>query len=312
MREINLRFFLSFLGTSLLAVGVIFLPRHFSQRLDQSNFDQVHLRETDQFSFLETADGDLLDIVSALQKISSDTVTLVSSVADPGKTNSELIDEVFFQVLDAKEMYPWIYTDVFYETNSDYTAKNMGGDDESFMAAFGSDYVKYARYYSLIYPSDEDSNVKCLMNFWLLRYSDEKNFDYYLMVDAKTYQIYYAEIYNEFTELLYQSNKESLIEVSDIKLNSKVEKIEQNYSSELFYDTGVMSSVGCQKYYQADDAKFVYQGYGNRKISMTVLTFGQTSVYIEESMMSNISRIGYHGISVGFNNLSEKVHRLMN
>lgn len=302
MRELNLRFLLSFLGTVLLAVGVIFLPRHFSQRLDQANLDQVHLRETNQFSFLETEDGDLLDIVSALQKISSDTVTLVSSVADPGKTNSELIDEVFSQVLEAKEMYPWIYC----------TAQNMDVQDERFMKAFGQDYVKYARYYSLIYPSDEDSNIQCLMNFWLLRYSDEKNFDYYLMVDAKTYQIYYAEIYNEFTELLYQSNKESLIAVSDIKADSKVEKIEQNYNSELFYDTGVMSSVGCQKYYQADDAKFVYQGYGNRKISMTVLTFGQTSVYIEESMMSNISRIGYHGISVGFNNLSEKVHRLMN
>ena len=167
----------------------------------------------------------------------------------------------------------------------------------------------FARNYSLTYTADTETNSREMLNFWYLRFSDGKTFDYYFIVNAVTYQIYYAEIYNQYTdyaakaaELLYFSDG-TTAEIPEVKIKSIVPEDLYNkfywYQQDLYY-------LGCMEYYQPDDAKLIYGSMTNNKLSIVVLNYGNEAVYIEQLCMQD-NAFPYRGFSIGLQNLGSNL-----
>lgn len=310
MRARNRIFLLSLLGTVFLAAGIIFLPRYFSRRLDEASMNQVQLLTSEHFSFLEPGNGSISETAAIFQKTGTDNISLISSTTEPGKINTEMTEAVYEQAMIASELglLPWIGS-LGYQFAYEY------GLDELPLDYWG-DQIRYARYYSLIYSSEEDSGIKRLLNFWALRYSDGKSFDYYFLVDAQSYQIYYMEIYNEYTETIYRYYA---------ALYGKTLQLDQNEEYAFAKDVGSiydwnnftfwtvdLFGNGCEVYYNADDLKSVNQNGDDGGLALVSLTYyNDATVYIEESLISDPGINEYHGISVGFNKLKDKIHRML-
>lgn len=293
------RFWLSLFGTVFLAAGVIFLPRYISRSIDMRALNQVEGSRRGEFSFLEQGSNDLSDAVRAFRNLGTNTenLTLITAVEEPIQINEELLNEVYVQAMTAYEygMLPWIL--------SGYIEYDESGESESWESWI--DQAQFARYYSLTYESEENPNKKELLNFWYLRFSDLQSFDYYFIVNAVNYQIYYAEIHNATAEMMLEEER---------ALNREL-YTERGYISESAY-MGMMFAQGCMEYHQSMGAgimefDFVNQNNLYQKLGIAILyPEGGTPIYIEKSESNRKDTHMYRGICVGFQDLIRWVRLL--
>lgn len=308
-------FWLCLTGTILLAAGIVFLPRYLSRGLDMSMLNRVELAERENFSFLEQSSNGILENARAFRYLDSaeDTLMLISSYDESAKINSDLLEAVYDQAMSAADlgMLPWIGAYGY-----DWTM-NLGLEPEPY--EYWADRVRFARYYSLTYASESGSNTKEMLNFWYLRFSDGKTFDYYFLVNAATYQIYYAEIYNQLTDL-FVVYSETFGTVSDMDTGNAAvyEKAVQEQSEAYVYDANMeevywssenLFAIGSMLYYEANAYKYVGGQNLNNKLSLIVLNFGERTVYIEQLAMPE-NTFPYRGIGVGLQNLGASAQKL--
>lgn len=292
MRMNDHRFWLCLAGTVLLAAGVIFLPRHISRSLDKNTWDQVEISKREDFSFLEQGSNELLDAFRAFRHLDAEgtELTLITEIREPDQISEELLNEVYIQAMSASEygMIPWIgerYTEV---TDAAVSGVYVESDDLlEIKWRSWTDDVRFARYYSLAYESEENPNKKELLNFWYLRFSNLVSFDYYFIVNAVNYQIYYAEIHNTFAHRLLDENDH----VPD----------KEAISVEL----GGIFTEGCLQYYDFFEYDFVSQKDLYQKLCIAILYAEEhtTPIYIEESEADRKDPDMYRGICVGFQDL---------
>lgn len=317
MRTWNKFFWLCLTGTVLLTVGVVFLPRYFSRSLDKRNLNLVEVAGRDEFSFLEPSNNGVLANERAFRNLtySGDNLTLITSIEEPIRMNSELLDEVYNQAMSAAEygMLPWIGGKYYkYESPS---IKNV------YRYNYWAEEAKFAKYYSLTYSSEDNPNNTEMLNFWYLRFSDDVNFDYYFIVNAVSYQIYYARIYNMYTDELIDNMDMIYKEVSSIAeaytedTYAASQTIENTYKvswadingNPYFDDT---FSIGCMQYYESDSYGFVEDRHLYDKLGLTLLYYGSSIIYIEQSSAERSSELGYKGIEVGFQEVINKIDLL--
>ena len=294
MRKSNSFFLLCLIGTLLLASGIILLPRYFSRSMDIRNMNRVAAVNRDDFSFLETSSGSVTDTVHALGKLKRDgsNLKLITSFNNSATINDELLDHIHTQTMDTVNYHflPWIDT-------SDYEASlKMGwsmGLNESWI-----NHIRFARYYSLTYDSNTHPNTKEILNLWFLRFTDGESFDYYFLIDAVNYRIYYAEIYNVYTDqmILFKA--------------SEYPEIEKKSAYEIYAKNEALFAQGSALYYGAQDYRYVSSSNLTDKLALVVLNFDQETVYLEQLVMPE-NNFPYRGISVGFQGLGEKIQNLM-
>lgn len=308
MRKINPFVLLTLMITILLAANILLLPRYISRTIDVRNMNTVIASNRDEFSFLETGNGSVQDTVYALDKIkpNGSNLKLIASFDSSAKINDKLLQNVYDQAVEAAEygMLP-----------------GLGSRENNLVMKFGlentvfenwRDYICSAKYYSLSYDSKEQENTQEILNFWLLRFSDGVAFDYYFLVDASTYRIYYAEIYNSYTEMY--------VDMFEIQYGtSELEKFHKNISSQKIFKLSVSDSIsvnedgfakGCQSYYEAENCRFIRTGNLTDKLFLIVLGFEEGTLYVEQLALP-ADTLKYRGISVGFQGISEKIQNLL-
>lgn len=317
MRTWNWHFWLCLIGTILLTAGVVFLPRYISRSLDRKDLNWVELNERNDFSFLEPGTNSVLENERAFRHLTSggENLTLISSIQEPGRMNSELLEQVYDQVMLASQegLFPWVGSRG-YEFGINLAAEK-DAEFEMEPYEYWADQAQFARYYSLTYESEENPNKTEMTSFWHLRFSDNKSFDYYFIVNAISYQIYYAEIYNSYTDF-YAALAESagIYDVVEAEISGKqiiFDKSNQNTSpyEALFAD-------GCMDYYKADGYSWVGSENLYEKLGLVILYYEGQSVYISQSVVDNCSPLSgatdftYRGIGVGFQELANKVRFL--
>lgn len=320
MRTWNRVFWLCLAGTILLAAGVIFLPRYFSRGLDLGKMNQVQLAERENFSFLEQSSNAILENARAFRYLNSaeDNLMLVSSYDESAKINMDLLEGVYDEVMKAADegMLPWLGSYGYSFSKQMYY--ELGYDLDFQPYEYWADMVRFANYYSLTYQSDSGSNTKEMLNFWYLRFSDGKTFDYYFLVNAVTYQIYYAEIHNQYTDWIV-NYWESFYKTPEIYGDSKTENSnvvvydDAAYLPELdnfywfYYD---ITLSGCVNYYNPDDFKNISSGTQNNRMFLHILNYGNEALYIEQLAMPE-NTFPYRGISIGLQNMGENIQKLM-
>lgn len=309
MRTWNKLFVLCLTGTVLLAAGVIFLPRYFSRKWDMSRLDKVEAVFREKFSYLEQSSNGVLENSLAFRHLNNadDNLMLIASYDETAKVNMDLLEAVYDQAMLASDygMLPWIGYQSFH------FSEKMGLDMGVY--EYWVDKVRFARYYSLTYDSDEEENTKEMMNFWYLRFSDGKNYDYYFLVNASTYKIYYAEIYNAWTD--YMVRFSGWIQGTDIPVYEVKEFDDVSIETDIvladaYWNFQDMFPSACFSYYEADDFKYIgTQRPDSARQALIVLNYGNNAVYIEQLIMPQ-NTFPYRGISVGLQNLGENVNRL--
>ena len=99
------------------------------------------------------------------------------------------------------------------------------------------------------------------MNLWFLRFSDNNTFDYYFLVDASDYTIYYAEIHNDWTAAEAEAMEIIKAESGGNEINITIsEGIDQSAIldvSDSSLETGVLW------YYNAESCRYVVGDYTN-------------------------------------------------
>lgn len=318
MRTWNKIFWLCLAGTILLAGGIIFLPRYLSRGLDMGMLNRVELAERENFSFLEQSSNGILENARAFRYLNNagDDLMLIASYDESAKVNTELLEAVYDQAMTASElgMLPWI---------SPYGHEFMAYMGMKQPYAYWADMVRFARYYSLTYDSESGSNTKEMLNFWYLRFSDGETFDYYFLVNAVTYQIYYAEIYNPCTDaivnvsermgLIYESADADIYPDDASVYKAQKTTIAMAYDTELlnlFWSFNDLFVQGSMFYYESVDYKYVSSQNLNNKLALIVLNYDAGTVYIEQLAMPE-NTFPYRGISVGLQNLGDNVQKLL-
>lgn len=322
MRTWNWHFWLCLTGTILLAAGVVFLPRHISRSLDRKDLNWVELNERDDFSFLEPGTDSVLGNERAFRHLTRDgeNLTLISSIQDPGRMNSELLEQVYDQVMIASEqgLLPWVGARGYkFGASLAQNGASVGEEEEKIAVepyGYWADQVQFARYYSLTCESEENPNKTEMINFWYLRFSDNETFDYYFVVNAISYQIYYAEIYNAYTDF-YAALAESADNYEVAEAEIEGERIVLDKSDASSYEA--LFAVGCMDYYQAEGYTWVGSENLYDKLGLVILYYGGQSVYISQSVTQNDTSLAYdsglltyRGIGTGFQELANKVRFL--
>lgn len=301
MRKINPFVLLTLMITILLAANILLLPRYISRTIDVRNMNTVIASNRDEFSFMETGNGSVQDTVYALDKIkpNGSNLKLIASFDSSAKINDELLQNVYDQAVDAAKygMLPGLGSK---ENNlvMKYGLENTGFE-------YWGDYIRSAKYYSLSYDSKEQENTQEILNLWFLRFSDGEVFDYYFLVDASTYRIYYAEIYNSYTEM-YVDMFEIQYGTSDLeKFHKNILSVSDSISVN---EDGF--AKGCQSYYEAENCRFIRTGNLTDKLSLIVLGYEEGTLYVEQLALP-ADTLKYRGIAVGFQGISEKIQNLM-
>ena len=302
----HFRFLLCLTGTVFLTAGVIFLPRYFSRSLDLRNLNQVETSGREDFSFLEQGANDIYSAFHAFAALNTEdgTPVLLASVEEPVQMNSEMISEVYIQAMTASEvqMLPWLR--YLYDHSSAETDAGMVADrtDEEEVWLDWSNYIRSAQYYSLTCTSEENPRKKELLNFWYLRFSDLQTFDYYFIVNAVNYQIYYAQIHNDITEAIIREYEE----YQKVSEENPEEDVFISYLGESF-------GQGCMQYYESQGWDVVNQENLYQKMNVAILYLeGKKPFYIERSIAEGQNSTGYKGICVGFQDLIRWVRQLQN
>ena len=315
MRKPNPFFLLCLIGTLLLASGIILLPRYFSRSMDIRNMNRVTAASRDDFSFLGTGSGTVVDTVQALGKLRRDgsNLKLITTFNNSARINDELLGHVYDQAMDAAafDFLPWIGMEMH-----ELTLK-MGWNQTLYHSWIND--IRFAKYYSMTYDSEIHPNTREILNLWFLRFSDGESFDYYFLVDAINYRIYYAEIYNVYTDqivLLSESVYHS-IQMTE-KEKQKTSNMSVSGKAPIIYDyTYEIDALnkdrfpeGSATYYGAQDCRYVNPANLTDKLALVVLNFDQDTVYLEQLIMPQ-NNFPYRGISVGFQGLGEKIQKLM-
>lgn len=268
MTENHRNFFpLCLIGVGCLAAAVLFGPRYFSRMMDSRDLSLVAVTDRDDFSFLKQSSGQLLNQAPLLSSIGNVGELLLLTVqSEPGTwQSSHLVSSVYEEAKSAaaQGMLPWIHTDEDWQ-----------------------DTIQYAKYYSLTAHTDSDAQSREMLNLWYLRFSDEETFDYYFLVNALTYQIYYAEIYNEKTE------QEEDVIGSSIQMEV---------------------SNGAAFYYHAKEHLIVTGSERTSYESLIVLHFEDGVVYLEltELEPTGLTEQKRKGYSVGFRGLAGSIRQVM-
>lgn len=318
MRTWNWHFWLCLTGTILLTAGVILLPRHISRSLDRKDLNWVELNERDDFSFLEPGTNSVLGNERAFRHLTRDgeNLTLISSIQEPGRMNSELLEQVYDQVMIASEqgLLPWIGARGYAFGMNMATEGTEEFEVEPY--EYWADQAQFARYYSLTYESEENPNKTEMISFWYLRFSDNETFDYYFVVNAISYQIYYAEIYNVYTDFYAKLTENTgtyvIAEAAASNEENVFDKTEQNISP---YES--LFAVGCMDYYQAEGYTWVGAENLYDKLGLVILYYEGQSVYVSQSVTQNSTPLPYasglstyRGIGTGFQELANKVRFL--
>lgn len=315
MRTWNKLFWLCLTGTILLAAAAIFLPRYFSRGLDMGKLNRIELATREDFSFLEQGSNDVPENARALQYLNSseNELILIASYDETARVNSELLKSVYDQALLAANlgMIPWIGTD-------GYEFASIAGGNMRPYKDYWPENVRFARHYSLTYESNTGSNTKEMMNFWYLRFSDGKSYDYYFLVNALTYQIYYARIYNQFTNFAVDYAEQASESIVSSIYKEKVAGSETSDSASAAKAVVDMDHLpymesfayGSMDYYGANDCRYVNGLSLNNKLGLATLSFDKNAVYIEQiALPENV--IHYRGIGVGFQNLGASIQELL-
>ena len=309
MRRQNGFFWICLAGTVLLAFGVVFLPRYFSRSLDMRSIGQVEVTGRDGFSFLEAGSNEIPGVARAFQYLGKDgeNPMLITSIEDPFQIDYNLVENVYYEASMIAEsgMVPWLGIERIYQDEAAY-------DQSVPMYMDWSEYVKFARYYSLTYEAPENPNKKEMMNLWYLRFSDEESFDYYFVVNAITCQIYYAEIYNAYSESMVFSVKEETAYSNRTKYAAELHLREK--------ELGYTFTEACANYYESYGSDYISQsGLStlNEKMGIAILYFpGEKEsdtdqhVYIEIQLKEEPHLEIYRGFSIGFQNLAGWVQSL--
>lgn len=310
MKRPNGFFWLCLSGTILLALGIIFLPRYFSRSLDMGSIGQVEVTGRDGFSFLEAGSGDIPGVARAFRYLekSGENPLMITSMEEPSQISRELAEKVYYEAETISQlgMVPWLEIEHGYHDIYDWDAP---------LYIDWSECVKFAHYYSLTYESSENPNKKEMMNLWYLRFSDDENFDYYFIVNAITCQIYYAEIYNFFSESMILSvDEEKIYSSQETNYNDKTIVEVNNRATELGYIIG----DACADYYDARGFEYVAgQRAPNEKLGIVILYFPEEeeqktvrNVYMEVKIKEEPYLEMYRGISIGFQDLAGWVRSL--
>lgn len=319
MRTWNWHFWLCLAGTLLLTAGVVFLPRHISRSLDRKDLNWVELSERDDFSFLEPGINSVLENDRAFRYLTrnGENLTLVSSIQEPGRMNREMLEQVFKQVMIASNqgMLPWVgirdYRNVEISMSSDAASVDWENPYEDW-----ENQVQFAKYYSLTYDSEENPNKTEMISFWYLRFSDNETFDYYFVVNGISYQIYYAEVYNAYTDIYVESAENR--QIYDVEAAAVMGE------SAVFDKSGLdmspaeaLFAIGCMDYYDADGYSWVDSSNLYHKLGLVILSYEGQMVYISQSAVQNCAIVpsgsespAYKGIGVGFQELANKIRFL--
>lgn len=330
MQTWNKLFVICLTSTVFLAAGVIFLPRYFSRKWDSARFDKVESVYREKFSYLEQSSNGVLENSRAFRHLNNtdDNLMLIASYDETAKVNMELLEAVYGQAMMAADwgVLPWIGYQGFH------FCKNMGLELNA--NEYWVDKVRFAKYYSLTYDSDEGENTKEMMNFWYLRFSDGKNYDYYFLVNAATYKIYYAEVYNACTDYMvrfwewnqntvtsvynnivieeYDAMQNEAKSITDdlISIKNYIDLESDLYLSNIYWSLYDSFPEACLSYYEAEDYKHLGVQSNSNRQSLVVLNYGNSAVYIEQLVMPQ-NTFPYRGISVGLQNLGENVNQLL-
>lgn len=288
-------------GTLLLTVGVIFLPRYFSRSLDMRHMNQVEESRRDDFSFLKPASNEVVEVSRAFQSLTQDgkEPILLTSIDDPSQISQELLAAVYEQAMMGAELgiLPWLNIEED-TTDSSYDASY----DKDWIPVYHNwqDDVSFARFYSITYTSESDAHKQEILNFWYLNFSDGKRFDYSFIINAVTYQMYYAKIYNGFSSDMAESFLEKQ-EIEYYETESSLVK-SSNYRDYL----RTLFQSGCEIYYEAIGSTQAQSSLTD-KIGIAILYYdkgldGTQNVYIERRIISEPFS-EYLGISMGFQDL---------
>lgn len=294
MRIRNHLFWICLTGTLILTAGVIFLPRHISRSLDLRTLNQVEVSRREDFSFLEQGSDQIYDVIHAFGYLGQEeNPVLITSIENPVQINNDLLNEVYIQAMTASElgMLPWIGIPTYA-----VAAVDSYEETEEIWEPWSS-FLQFARYYSLTFESEENPNKTELMNFWYLRFTDEKSFDYSFIVNAINYQIYYAELHNAVTHQLAEAAEAARWN------NWESDAINRYFEDDVF-------TVGCMQYYQAEGFDYVTQQNLYQKLSIAILYYEEgVPVYIERSIVESSESWQYDGICVGFQDMIRWVHQ---
>ncbi len=294
-------FWLCLTGTLLLTVGVIFLPRYFSRSLDMRHMNQVEESRRDDFSFLKPASNEVVEVSRAFQSLTQDgkEPILLTSIDDPSQISQELLAAVYEQAMMGAELgiLPWLNIEED-TTDSSYDSSY----DKDLIPVYHNwqDDVSFARFYSITYTSESDAHKQEILNFWYLNFSDGKRFDYSFIINAVTYQMYYAKIYNGFSSDMAESFLEKQ-EIEYYETESSLVK-SSNYRDYL----RTLFQSGCEIYYEAIGSTQAQSSLTD-KIGIAILYYdkgldGTQNVYIERRIISEPFS-EYLGISMGFQDL---------
>ncbi len=352
-RNLNKLFCLCILGTMVLAAGVILLPRHLGRTLDEQEIGKVHLASRDGFSFMEVSHGETFETIQAFEKIldSESELTLLGSFDSEEQMNDAVLKEVYNQVEEADSfgLIPWLHprswvtsTDWFrrfsLRLSEDGKEEIVGYSSKELGSLFLEDWqncLVMAEYYCLTYAPPQESRSKSeskeMMNFWHLRFSDQKSFDYYFIVDAVNFKIYYAEIYNVFTDTLmnaYEYMDTNLQEIEkkieDMQTDSAAVSVDGKQTAsavisvdetteqinECFYSINLWLADGCMAYYEPVNAEVIDRWSDSNvnlhdKIMIMILSYENGNAYVEERALEE-KELPLRGFSVGFQNLGTK------
>lgn len=290
-------FWFCLVGTILLTVGVIFLPRYVSRSLDLRRMNHVEVSKREDFSFLKPGSNEVVEVSQAFRNLEQEgeNPLLLATIDNPEQISTELLDAVSEQTTLACEygILPWLGIE---------DGETVLGEYKVPVYRNWTDYVTSARSYSLTYASSEEPNKKEILNFWYLHFSDGEDFDYSFIVNAVTYQIYYAKIYNSYASHMaeaYQADKEGIVYEPNDGISTKAEGY-NSYIGEVF-------SSGCASYYEAVGCNYVEQSAMNQKMGIAILYYEKEpndtqNIYIERRIVSEpVSN--YLGVSMGFQNL---------
>lgn len=303
MRRQNRFFWVCLAGTVLLVLGVIFLPRYFSRSLDMGSMGQVEVTGRDGFSFLEAGANDIPGVAEAFRYLekSGDNPMLITSLEEPAQIDRDLTEQVYqeAEILAQFGMVPWLGIEQGYQEVYDWKVP---------LYMDWSECAKFARYYSLTYESSENPNKKEMMNLWYLRFSDDENFDYYFVVNAVTCQIYYAEIYNGYSENMALSiDEENLYDVEVSAMKGTGTDMVYSRKAEL----GEMFTAASAEYYGAAEYEYIGPQTLSEKIGIAILYFREDedqetfrNVYLEVKLKEEPHLNAYRGISIGFQDLA--------
>lgn len=320
MRTWNRLFLICLAGTICIGLGIIFAPRYLSRKMDMRRENQIAMVSRDNFSFLEQGEGTVMEHVKVFRNLHPDSedLRLITSVTDSERVNDDILKQVYDQAITASAygMLPLIMD--YYQMYG-YTDVSLSAEDMSPYEYWG-DRIKFARYYSFTYDSDTNPNTKEILNFWLLRFSDGKTFDYYFLVDAITFRIYYAELYNSMTDqmakywkYIHQNSELSYTDDSDLAdVNMATEWFEENPEwSNIFWILYDQFYFGCVDYYESDDYKVISNGSNSDRMSLVVLNYGQEAAYIEQKAVEESLFTNYQGISIGLQGIDTTVRALL-